>query len=339
MPKERRDRSVSFDRSQASPYTSSSSRPRQSLPKNSESEDNMKEWEEARCPVCMEHPHNAVLLVCSSHNKGCRPYMCDTSYRHSNCFDQFRKSFAETSSATPQQQESAPLPSEHSTNDLMSEAMVANLQVERVEEGSTSLHPLSCEDKGKSKLLCPLCRGHITGWIVVESARHFMNAKSRSCACETCSFSGSYKDLRKHARLEHPDVRPSEADPERQRSWRRLERQRDFGDLISTLQSSIGEERSDDSHLSFDDEGWLTVYFLIRVFRPGSGLRSSSWSSTSRTRAQVTVRRRARLWGETHDGETESASRDEDNDSSDGGSGSWWPRDWTRRRPTPDNEL
>ncbi|KAH0858403.1 hypothetical protein HID58_086664 [Brassica napus] len=33
---------------------------------------------------------------------------------------------------------------------------------------------------------------------------------------------------------------PSEADPERRRSWRRLERQRDLGDLLSTIQSSFG---------------------------------------------------------------------------------------------------
>lgn len=343
MPKERRDRSVSFDRARASPFPCSSSRSRHSLPKNpSETEENEKEWEEARCPVCMEHPHNAILLICSSHEKGCHPYMCDTSYRHSNCFDQFRKSFDETSSTMPQQ-ESTPLSTEDSTSGVISEATVANLQVQSSEEASTSLHPISCENQVKSKLVCPLCRGQITGWIVKEPARHFMNAKSRSCACEACDFSGTYMDLRKHARTEHPCVRPSEADPERQRNWRRLERQRDLGDLISTLQSSIGEERSEDSILSFDEGGWLTVFFLIRVFRPGSSLRSSSWSGTSRARAraQVTVRRRStRLWGEeTHDGETVSVSREDDHDSSDGGSDSWRPRQRIRRQQTPDNEL
>lgn len=50
-----------------------------------------KEWDDARCPICMDHPHNAVLLLCSSHGKGCRSYVCDTSYRHSNCLDRFRK--------------------------------------------------------------------------------------------------------------------------------------------------------------------------------------------------------------------------------------------------------
>ncbi|KAF8394188.1 hypothetical protein HHK36_020395 [Tetracentron sinense] len=50
-----------------------------------------KEWDEASCPICMDHPHNAVLLLCSSHDKGCRSYICDTSYRHSNCLDRFKK--------------------------------------------------------------------------------------------------------------------------------------------------------------------------------------------------------------------------------------------------------
>ncbi|XP_028074206.1 uncharacterized protein LOC114276618 [Camellia sinensis] len=40
----------------------------------------------------MEHPHNAILLPCSSHEKGCCPYMCDTSQCHSNCFDHFMNS-------------------------------------------------------------------------------------------------------------------------------------------------------------------------------------------------------------------------------------------------------
>ncbi|GFY99787.1 MAP kinase kinase kinase, putative [Actinidia rufa] len=241
MPKERRYRSVSSDRSRASPFPCSSSRSRQSLPKNpSDSVENVKEWEEARCPV---YP----------------------------------------------QQESTPLSSEHSTSGVTSEATVTNLQVATSEEGSNSLHPISCEDQVKSK---------------------------------------------------------AEADPERQRNWRRMERQRDLGDLISTLQSSMGEDRSEDSILSFDDgvalalEDRLTVFFFVRVFRPGNSLRSSSWSGTSRARAQVTVRRRStRLWGETHDGETGSVSRDDDNDSSNGGSASWRPHQRIRRRTTPDNEL
>ncbi|XP_057967476.1 uncharacterized protein LOC131157386 [Malania oleifera] len=343
MPKDRRDRSVSFDRSRASPYPCSSSRTRRSSSKKSSgSEEDVKEWEEARCPVCMEHPHNAVLLICSSHDKGCRPYMCDTSYRHSNCLDQFRKSSAETTLTVPPQEETS-LSTPHSSHTGMSEDAITNLPEERSEEGLFGIHTGSCEDQVPPKLVCPLCRGQIKEWIVVEPARRLMNAKSRSCACETCDFSGSYTDLRKHARLEHPLVRPSEADPERERNWRRLERQRDLGDLLSTLQSSFGEERSEDSILPIDEGGWLTVFFLIRVFRPGASSRSSSWSgtgTTSRTRAQLSIRRRStRLWGESYDGETGSASRGEDNESSDGGSGPRRRREPVRRRATPDDEL
>ncbi|KAH8505247.1 hypothetical protein H0E87_012482 [Populus deltoides] len=134
-----------------------------------------------------------------------------------------------------------------------------------------------------------------------------MNAKSRSCACETCNFTGTYSDLRKHARLEHPLVRPSEADPERQRDWRRLERQRDFGDMLSTLQSSFGEERGDNI-LPIDDGGWLTV---------SEGEPSG-------------------IGGRIMDGETGSSSREDDNDSSDGGSGPRRRRERNRQRTTPD---
>ncbi|KAJ4812228.1 hypothetical protein LUZ62_024794 [Rhynchospora pubera] len=47
------------------------------------------EWDEIRCPICMDHPHNAVRLNCSSIN--CRCFICDTSYRHSNCLDRFKR--------------------------------------------------------------------------------------------------------------------------------------------------------------------------------------------------------------------------------------------------------
>lgn len=330
MPKERRDRSVSVDNSRASPYQCSTSHPKRSLNQNPlESEQNLKEWEDSRCPVCMEHPHNAILLLCSSHDKGCRPFMCDTSYRHSNCFDQFKKSFSESQPFSPLISQSQPSVPSGVTEPLLPDLI----------PGETLNNE---SEKSKSKLLCPLCRGEVNGWVVVDSARIFMNTKARTCASETCDFSGTYTDLRKHARLVHPLSRPSEADPERQRDWRRMERQRDLGDLLSTLQSSMGEERNADSNatsaLSFDDGGWLTVFFLIRVFRPGNSSRSSSWSGSSRARAQVTVRRRlrTRLWGESYDGE----SRDDDNESSDGGSGSG-PLNLfqlSRRRPTPDND-
>lgn len=349
MTKDRRDRSVSSDRFRASPLRCSSSRVRRPFPKiPSETEGNVKEWEEARCPVCMEHPHNAVLLICTSHDKGCRPYMCDTSYRHSNCLDQFRKSSAATSSAVSQQEINLSLdtnlsadatldPTVVDTEEIMEGPATVSLetQVQSDGPGTTSEKPV------QSKLMCPLCRGQIKDWIIEEPARRFMNAKSRSCACETCDFTGPYRDLRKHARLEHPLVRPSVADPERERNWRRMERQRDIGDLISTLQSSFSEDRNDeDAILPIEDRGWLTVFFLIRVFQPSSRSRSSSWSGTSGTRARLTFRRRStRLWGESYDGDISlSSSMDEDNDSSDGGSITRRRRERLRRRSTPNNQ-
>uniref|UniRef100_K3Y8Y5 Uncharacterized protein n=1 Tax=Setaria italica TaxID=4555 RepID=K3Y8Y5_SETIT len=46
-----------------------------------------KDWKNATCSICLERPHDAVLLLCSSHSKGCRPYMCGTNYKHSNSCD------------------------------------------------------------------------------------------------------------------------------------------------------------------------------------------------------------------------------------------------------------
>lgn len=327
MPKERKDKSLSNDSSRSSPYLCSSSRIRRSSSKTPlESEENIKEWEEARCPVCMEHPHNAVLLICSSHEKGCRPYMCNTSYRHSNCLDQFCKSFTETSPAIPPietQISNADSPQVQST-----EVNTVDIQ-EESSEGFVTMQSLSCEDDAKSKLVCPLCRGQIKEWKVMEGARHFMNEKPRSCSCESCNFTGTYTDLRKHARVEHPLERPSAVDPERQRTWRRLERQRDLGDLLSTLQNSFGgETRVDDSIPPIDDGGLLAVFFLI--------LQPSSMSrGTTGTRLQMRFRRSSRLWGENYEAESGSATRDDANESSDGGSENRRRR--VRRRMTPDN--
>lgn len=189
MPKDRRVNSSSFDRAMVSPYSCSL--------KISDGGNGSfllvgdeREWEEARCSICMEHPHNAVLLLCSSREKGCRPFICDTSYRHSNCLDQLRKSADVSSLQTP-------------------------------------------FDHQKCELVCPLCRGLVTGWDVIHTARKFMNSKSRNCSLETCSFNGNYAELRKHARLEHPSGRPSEASLNRQLNWEALERQREIEDALA----------------------------------------------------------------------------------------------------------
>lgn len=238
MPKERRDgRSSSFDQSRASPYPCRSKNTDKNKPKSQLLQvGDEKDWELARCPVCMEHAHNAVLLICSSHEKGCRPYMTDTSYRHSHCLDQFLKSPANES--TDQQEEvSATIASHH--------------------RESQASYP----ERVQSKLVCPLCRGQISTWVVREPARQFMNSKTRSCSLETCDFVGNYSELRKHARGEHPYVRPMEVDPTRQLDWARSERQTALQDLVSALDAR--DEFSENSVLDAPDLSWMDASVSI----------------------------------------------------------------------------
>ncbi|CAN4098392.1 unnamed protein product [Withania somnifera] len=225
MPKDRRVNSSSFKGARISPYACSSKNTNLECKSSLPPIENGREWEEARCPICMEHPHNAVLLLCSSGEKGCRPYICDTSYRHSNCLDQFCKLSSGTRSEVQQ---------EGST--------ISGMILHRGNLGQPSLRTTWYAGGQQPELVCPLCRGQIKGWIVVEEARKFMNSKQRSCSLETCSFNGNYGELRKHARLEHPSDRPSEADPHRLFDWRRLETQRDFGDTLSAYQMPFGDD-------------------------------------------------------------------------------------------------
>lgn len=274
MPKDRRINSLSSDRSRSSPYPCSSKDTQRykthsplgstedakeweevkcpicvehphKKPKYSNSSlgsvEDVKEWEEVRCPVCMEHPHNAVLLQCSSYEKGCRPYMCNTSYRHSNCLDQFCKSSVSSPSTTMIQE----IPSVRGASHRTREEWLLPGQSSPSE---SELHP---------KLSCPLCRGEIYGWTVVEAARQFMNSKARGCSCETCEFSGNYSELRKHARCNHPSVRPSEVDPQRQHDWMRLERARELENLFTLIWSE--HERELDRELGFYTMMDLTV--------------------------------------------------------------------------------
>ncbi|KAK9076115.1 hypothetical protein SSX86_004448 [Deinandra increscens subsp. villosa] len=164
-----------------------------------------KEWREARCSVCMEYPHNAVLLLCSSHHKGCRSYMCATSCRYSNCLDQYKKAYTKVNET-------------------------------RREDGSVDDPSFSL---GSDELLCPLCRGQVKGWTVVKRARKFFNSKKRNCSQENCSFVGSYKDLRKHVRASHPSARPREVDPSLAKKWKKLENDRELSDVMSTINSTM----------------------------------------------------------------------------------------------------
>ncbi|KAI5660524.1 hypothetical protein M9H77_29317 [Catharanthus roseus] len=220
MPKDRRLNFLSSDRANA--YSSKDSN-HEKLESPLPPVGDEKEWEEARCPICMEHPHNSVLLLCSSRDKGCRPYMCDTSNRHSNCLDQFCKSASGVSS-----------------RELQEHINIARMQYPGGRAEQTLSRPIRSTLGQVPELLCPLCRGKISGWVVVEDARCYMNCKARSCALESCNFAGNYIQLRKHARSEHPTVKPSDVDPARQSEWVRLERERDLGDTISAVHSQFG---------------------------------------------------------------------------------------------------
>ncbi|KAJ6774307.1 hypothetical protein OIU79_017670 [Salix purpurea] len=175
-----------------------------------------KDWEGATCSVCLEHPHNAVLLLCSSYNKGCRPYMCATSRRFSNCLEQFKKSYTKATPTEGAQQENSSL--DHSSLSLNAEPTYERAEV--------------------PELLCPLCRGQVKGWTVVEQARKHLNAKKRTCMQDKCSFAGTYKQLRKHVKAKHPLARPRAVDPLLKEKWKKLECERDRNDVISTIMSS-----------------------------------------------------------------------------------------------------
>lgn len=297
------------------------------------------EWEEATCPICMDYPHNAVLLCCSSYENGCRPYMCNTSYRHSNCLDQYQKAHLGAHKSLVSIE---PLPDAVQAADRRARRY-ANIRVSQEtrrtaslietgavgapgldleaallgegnstnapEELAASSFPLKSDVKG---LLCPLCRGTIKGWKVVQSAREHLNHKARNCAQESCSFSGNYEELRVHARRRHPLARPSEVDPDRQRDWRRLERRRAMGDVLSTIHSSVpsstavGDTDFDDDfeehgELEFegDDGHWWTVFSLFQIFGPANSVMSEGTNALHSQNSLIVPARRVGLWGES----------------------------------------
>ncbi|CAH9099505.1 unnamed protein product [Cuscuta epithymum] len=256
-----------------------------------------KEWDEASCPICMDHPHNAVLLLCSSHDKGCRSYLCDTSYRHSNCLDRFKK----------------------------------------VPEENFHLPPSPPTSELKQSLKCPLCRGDVFGWKVMEEARDHLNLKLRNCSRDSCTFVGNYKELRLHARRAHPTVRPTEVDPLRQRAWRSLEEQREYDDIISAVRTAmpgamvlgdyvienVGGNRVSSSTGNNRDRGagLMSTFFLFQMFgsmgsmpdlRRGDG--GSGDLSRHRRSNNGPFSRRRSLWGENLLGLQDEERNREDND-------------------------
>ncbi|XP_020215571.1 uncharacterized protein LOC109799427 [Cajanus cajan] len=275
MPKVRRVKSPSTDCNRSHPYPSNSKNIELHKPMNLlVSVDEMKEWEEARCPICMESPHNAVLLKCSSHEKGCHPYMCNTSYRHSNCLDQFCKSFAS-----------------HLSSEVLEEIPVTSRVSHSREVQLEPQHPSQCGSQLQPKLICPLCRGEIYGYMVLEPARRYMNSKPRSCSSETCEFQGTYPELRKHARSEHPSVRPTEVDPSRQCDWLRMEQERGLEDLFSSIHASSSAEYSRDTVLTGGLADFMSSFFYEIFSSLENVNRMASVLANSRQRVPLYDRR------------------------------------------------
>lgn len=276
-----------------------------------------KEWDEARCPICMDHPHNVVMLLCSSHEKGCRPYICDTSYRHSNCLDRFKNLGADKMNAHAPALPSSSL--DNNVSDLSNDGEIVLTN----SDGSDG----ECKVLLKRNLKCPLCRGSVMACKIDEEARTYLNLKHRSCSCENCSFCGNYRELRRHARRAHPTTRPSNIDPSRQQAWRRLEHQSDYADIVSAIRSAmpgavvlgdfvvedgeretIPDER--ERHLGDGDGNgpWWTTYFLFEMIGSmdsgSTRSRARAWSQHRRSsgtpsrRSSETSSRRRYLWGE-----------------------------------------
>ncbi|CAI0376458.1 unnamed protein product [Linum tenue] len=203
------------------------------------------DWEDVVCPICLDFPHNSVLLQCSSYHKGCRPFVCDTDHLHSNCLDRFKSACGMSPPSADSDK-----PSSEADEDV--------------------------------KLACPLCRGEVTGWIVVQEARLLLDEKKRCCEEHRCGFTGAYLELQQHAKLEHPHARPSKIDPARQLDWENFQQSSEIIDVLSTIHSEVPRgvvlgdyviEYGDDDNTGdeFDDfhvdEGnWWTSCIFYKVF-------------------------------------------------------------------------
>ncbi|KAJ3679613.1 hypothetical protein LUZ60_017624 [Juncus effusus] len=192
--------------SHAHKKTKTSRKASKQIPSKIISPSEKRDWQDAVCSVCLERPHNAVLLLCSSHEKGCRPYMCGTGSRLSNCLAQFKKAYTKDQSQTGFP--IAGLPGKESSESV--------------------------------ELACPLCRGQVKGWTVVDPARRYLNRKKRTCMYDKCSFKGTHKQLRHHVKSAHPQAgRTREVDPVERERWHALEREREREDVLSTIRSTM----------------------------------------------------------------------------------------------------
>lgn len=174
--------------------------------------------EDVACPICLDSPHNAVLLRCASYEKGCRPFICDTDQTRSNCLERFRGAHG--------------LPLPVPANARASSRTVSPLN---------SIHTItiSSSNANNNRPACPLCRGDVMGWLVIGEARSHLNQKRRCCEESRCSYVGSFHELQRHTQQKHPDSRPSAIDPARRADWENLQRSSDVVDVLSTIHAQV----------------------------------------------------------------------------------------------------
>ncbi|TVU39471.1 hypothetical protein EJB05_12893, partial [Eragrostis curvula] len=125
-----------------------------------------------------------------------------------------------------------------------SESEVANYQESTnsaLSLGEGSIATGACHDamQNSAEMKCPLCRGSVSGWIPAADVRQYLDKRFRTCSHDSCRFVGTYEQLREHARTAHLLTKPAHVELSRKRTWDRLEREQEFGDVISAIRSQI----------------------------------------------------------------------------------------------------
>ncbi|KAK3126890.1 hypothetical protein QOZ80_7AG0564570 [Eleusine coracana subsp. coracana] len=125
-----------------------------------------------------------------------------------------------------------------------SESEVANYQESTnsaLSVGEESILAGACHDamQNSAEMKCPLCRGSVSGWIPAAEVRQYLDKKFRTCSHNSCKFVGTYEQLREHARTAHLLTKPAHVELSRKRTWDRLEREQEFGDVMSAIRSQI----------------------------------------------------------------------------------------------------
>ncbi|KAG0515878.1 hypothetical protein BDA96_10G314900 [Sorghum bicolor] len=227
-----------------------------------------KSWmEDVTCPICLDYPHNAVLLRCTSYEKGCRPFVCDTDQTRSNCLERFKFAY-----------------------ELPSNAKVSSLAVPPLD---SIIHIVPSNANNRPS--CPLCRGDVIGWIVIGEARLHLNQKKRCCEEDCCSFVGNFNELQKHTQQKHPDSRPSEIDPARQVDWENFQQSSDIVDVLSTIHAQVPNGIVlGDYVIEYGDDDTGEDYEVFRSVRTNwwSCIFCKAFSRSSRSRRRARARER-----------------------------------------------